>query len=107
DSYKEKAAAVLAGSLPDIFYVSNEIGIADIPGFLVAKGADLSPHLAGDAIKKFPNLAAIPTAAWKYTLGTTPKGIYGVPAQRAAVKWCPFINATRFSDAGIPWPKTT
>lgn len=35
---------------------------------ITAKFADLSPYLAGDAIKKYPNLANIPTGAWQYSV---------------------------------------
>ena len=38
---------------------------------------DLSQYLAGDKVKKYPNLANIPTAAWK--LGCFEGGLYGLP----------------------------
>ena len=40
--------------------------------------ADLTPFLAGDKIKKYPNLAAIPTGAWK--VGAWGDKIYGIPS---------------------------
>jgi putative aldouronate transport system substrate-binding protein len=39
--------------------------------------ADLTPYLAGDKIKKYPNLAAIPTAAWR--TGIWGDKLYGIP----------------------------
>jgi putative aldouronate transport system substrate-binding protein len=39
--------------------------------------ADLTPHLAGDKIKKYPNLAAIPSAAWR--AGAWGDKLYGIP----------------------------
>ncbi|MEU1006563.1 hypothetical protein [Streptomyces tibetensis] len=39
--------------------------------------ADLTPHLSGDKIKKYPNLAAIPTGAWK--VGAWRNKLYGIP----------------------------
>ncbi|WP_133260155.1 Tat pathway signal sequence domain protein [Streptacidiphilus pinicola] len=40
--------------------------------------ADLTPYLSGDNIKKYPNLAAIPTAAWR--VGAWDDKIYGIPS---------------------------
>ncbi|MEV6006957.1 Tat pathway signal sequence domain protein [Streptomyces sp. NPDC051976] len=39
--------------------------------------ADLTPYLAGDKIKKYPNLAALPTAAWE--IGAWENKLYGIP----------------------------
>jgi putative aldouronate transport system substrate-binding protein len=39
--------------------------------------ADLTPYLAGDKIKKYPNLAAIPTGGWR--AGAWGDKIYGIP----------------------------
>ncbi|WP_328222184.1 hypothetical protein [Streptomyces sp. NBC_00310] len=41
--------------------------------------ADLTPYLAGDKIKKYPNLAALPTGAWQ--VGAWGNKIYGIPSQ--------------------------
>jgi putative aldouronate transport system substrate-binding protein len=40
--------------------------------------ADLTPYLAGDKIRKYPNLAAIPTAAWR--TGVWGDKLYGIPS---------------------------
>ncbi|MEU4746493.1 hypothetical protein AB0G02_39390, partial [Actinosynnema sp. NPDC023658] len=40
--------------------------------------ADLTPFLAGDKVKKYPNLAAIPTGAWQ--AGAWGDKIYGIPS---------------------------
>ncbi|MBB5801929.1 putative aldouronate transport system substrate-binding protein [Saccharothrix ecbatanensis] len=40
--------------------------------------ADLTPYLSGDKIKKYPNLAAIPTGAWQS--GAWGDKIYGIPS---------------------------
>ncbi|MER5180958.1 extracellular solute-binding protein [Streptomyces sp. NPDC002896] len=40
--------------------------------------ADLTPYLAGDKIKKYPNLAALPTGAWQG--GVWQDKLYGIPA---------------------------
>ncbi|MFF9808368.1 ABC transporter substrate-binding protein [Streptomyces coeruleorubidus] len=49
--------------------------------------ADLTPYLSGDKIKKYPNLAALPTGAWK--VGAWGNKLYGIPCQ-----------PTRFAIAG-------
>jgi putative aldouronate transport system substrate-binding protein len=40
--------------------------------------ADLTPYLSGDNIKKYPNLAAIPTGGWQ--AGAWGDKIYGIPS---------------------------
>lgn len=53
---------------------------AEPPAFgqaVAAKLADLTPYLAGDKIKQYPNLAAIPSAGWQ--AGIWNNAIYGIP----------------------------
>jgi len=70
-AYSAKLATVMAGNdLPDLlfFYYNLQTAVtavAGVPRFLEAQAADLTPFLAGDAIKDYPGLAAIPTRAWK------------------------------------------
>ncbi|WP_431930767.1 ABC transporter substrate-binding protein [Nonomuraea jabiensis] len=40
--------------------------------------ADLTPYLSGDKIKKYPNLAALPTGAWQ--AGVWGDKLYGIPS---------------------------
>ncbi|KUO16467.1 ABC transporter substrate-binding protein [Streptomyces dysideae] len=49
--------------------------------------ADLTPYLSGDKIKKYPNLAAIPSGAWQ--VGAWGNKLYGIPG-----------GSTRFATAG-------
>jgi putative aldouronate transport system substrate-binding protein len=69
--YIAKLATVMAGGdLPDLlfFYYNLQTAVtavAGVPQFLEAQGADLTPFLAGDAIKDYPSLANIPSRAWK------------------------------------------
>jgi putative aldouronate transport system substrate-binding protein len=69
--YVAKLATVMAGNdMPDLlfFYYNLQTAItavAGVPQFLEASGADLTPFLAGDAIKDYPSLANIPNRAWK------------------------------------------
>src|SRR5689334_12616145 len=60
--YPTRLATVLAGSdLPDYIYDyanANPYGvIPSLPAFASATCSDLTPYLAGDAIKDYPNLA--------------------------------------------------
>lgn len=77
--YNTKLAAIMAGSdLPDIMFFQGGIGgtnatsstvgasgTSNMPAFMQHSLADLTPYLGGDAAKDYPNLAAIPTFAWK------------------------------------------
>lgn len=79
--YDAKFATMVAGdSLPEAFYVGQ------MPArnqFLTAKTADLTEHLAGDAIAEYPGLANIPSESWKECIidGT----IRAIPLQRGLV----------------------
>src|ERR1051326_4328400 len=81
--YRTKLTAVVAGGeLPDTMYIPATPGgqsapFPQFPDFLGQSAADLTPYLSGDAVKEFPNLAAIPTRAWKSV--TYHNKIFGVP----------------------------
>lgn len=69
NTYQDKIGAVLAGSdIPDVMTIPGWNMQGQIRNAISAKFADLTPHLAGDAIKKYPNLANIPTGAWQYSV---------------------------------------
>jgi putative aldouronate transport system substrate-binding protein len=84
--YRAKLTTLMAGSdLPDLINVFRGInGIANLPPFLSAQCADLSPYLAGDASKDYPNLAAIPTFAWRNSGSVIQGHVYMVPVERYA-----------------------
>ncbi|MGP2441878.1 extracellular solute-binding protein [Streptomyces sp. JW3] len=66
NTYDEKLGAVLASSdVPDVVVVPGWNMGGKIPSAIISKFADLGPYLAGDAVKDYPNLAAIPTDAWR------------------------------------------
>ncbi|WP_182904114.1 Tat pathway signal sequence domain protein [Microbispora sp. H10830] len=50
----------------------------NVGGLAGTQLADLTPYLAGDKIKKYPNLAAIPTGAWQ--TGVWGDKLYGIPS---------------------------
>jgi putative aldouronate transport system substrate-binding protein len=64
--YPAKLATIMAGGdLPDLMHIGYDIGSAPgLSAFFKAKCADLTPYLAGDAVKEYPNLASIPTHSW-------------------------------------------
>nr|WP_254409920.1 hypothetical protein [Streptomyces sp. AC495_CC817] len=39
-----------------------------IPNAVITKFMDLGPYLAGDKVKKYPNLAATPSDAWRMSI---------------------------------------
>lgn len=89
-----KTATMIAGdALPDLMSFSQGWNASpNLPQFVEAKCADLTGYLSGDAVKNYPNLAAIPTAAWKHTAY---KGhIYSVPIHRPAVYTVLYYNST-------------
>ncbi|MER5374492.1 extracellular solute-binding protein [Streptomyces sp. NPDC002553] len=69
NTYDQKLGAVLASSdVPDMVVIPGWNMGGKIPSAIIGKFADLGPHLSGDAVKEFPNLAAIPTEAWQRSL---------------------------------------
>ncbi|MFD7713094.1 extracellular solute-binding protein [Streptomyces sp. NPDC059785] len=69
NTYDQKLGAVLASSdVPDVVVVPNWNMTGKIPSAIISKFADLGPYLSGDAVKDYPNLAAIPTDAWQRSI---------------------------------------
>jgi putative aldouronate transport system substrate-binding protein len=65
--WETKLSTVIAsGDLPDLFTI-NVLGrlIPNQVNFLQSVAADLTPYLAGDAVKAYPNLANYPPIAWR------------------------------------------
>jgi len=71
------ATTIAGGDLPDTIYNSPQKYIPNLPSFLQAQCADLSPYIAGDAVKDYPNLANIPSPCWAETIVSG--AVYGVP----------------------------
>lgn len=66
NTYNEKLQAVLASpqNIPDFVTVQSGGMPNRFEEALEANFEDLTPHLAGDAVAKYPNLAALPTEMW-------------------------------------------
>ncbi|MBV9577738.1 MAG: hypothetical protein JO057_04010 [Chloroflexi bacterium] len=85
--YPLRMATMMAGSdIPDIIHIYGAITGPYVPPgtaeFIKAKCQDLTPFLAGDAIKDYPNLAAIPTYAWTNSSCVIDGALYSWPIHR-------------------------
>ncbi|WP_329126052.1 extracellular solute-binding protein [Streptomyces sp. NBC_01465] len=100
DDYPTKFSTMVASdSLPDIFMYPETGGVDNKSGFLAAKCADLTPYLAGDKVKDYPNLAAIPKGAWQgATFGSK---IFGIPITRIGTAGVGFYRHDLFAKAGV------
>lgn len=71
---------------------------------IAAKCQDLTEFLSGDAVKTYPNLAAVPTYAWK-AAGRIGGRIYRIPVERARIGHSLSANLERLKQAGIWVPE--
>ncbi|MFE0102097.1 extracellular solute-binding protein [Streptomyces sp. NPDC059009] len=77
--YEEKFPAIVAGGdLPDLMWIPPNQGLQHIAELLEAKCANITEYVSGDAVKDYPNLAAMTPAHWK-TAVVNGK-IWGVPS---------------------------
>ncbi|MFE6887811.1 hypothetical protein [Streptomyces sp. NPDC057694] len=100
DDYPAKFSTMVAGDqLPDIFMYPETGGVDNLSSFLAAKCVDLGPHLSGDKVKDYPNLAAVPEYAWR---GAVKGGkLYGIPIARNGSGGAGFYRADLFERAGV------
>jgi putative aldouronate transport system substrate-binding protein len=108
--YLAKLATVMAGNdMPDLlfFYYNLQTAItavAGVPQFLEAQGADLTPYLAGDAIKDYPSLANIPTRSWKNSGSVFNNRVIMVPKPLYAEGFVFLKNVTQWNaDIGADY----
>ena len=82
--YSTRLQVVIAGSdLPDLIHIGGgPVGNLISSQFVQAQMADLTPYLAGDAAKDYPNLAAIPGYAYRGSGGVFDNHLYGIPIHR-------------------------
>jgi putative aldouronate transport system substrate-binding protein len=84
--YNTKLNTTIAGGqLPDLLSLGagNGSAVANLPDFLNSQCLDLTPFLSGDAVKDFPNLANLPTYAWRNAVFNNK--LYAVPTVRASI----------------------
>ncbi|GAA3638260.1 extracellular solute-binding protein [Streptomyces chitinivorans] len=104
NTYGEKLGAVLASSgIPDMVVIPSWEMQGKIPSAIGSRFADLGPYLSGDKAKDYPNLAAIPTAAWQMSIfGGELKGL---PIPSGAVDIIiPYYRQDVFEDKGWEVP---
>ncbi|WP_149824175.1 extracellular solute-binding protein [Streptomyces tailanensis] len=107
--YQKKMATVMAGdpdTLPDIINVFSGFVLPREPEFVRRRAEDLTPFLSGDAIADYPNLANIPTHAWR-DMGRIGGLIYGIPLERPLPGSTLWLNQGMFTDAGMKEGWTT
>jgi putative aldouronate transport system substrate-binding protein len=101
--FNAKWATVQAGNdLPDLMCTITRPDVPIIPAFLNSKCQDLTPYLAGDAIKDYPNLAALPTRSWKSTLING--RIFGVPIPLKPYFWWFWGHQEVVDQVGMKYP---
>lgn len=100
DDYSTKFSTMVASdSLPDLFMYPESGGVDNKAAFLQATCADLTPYLAGDKVKDYPNLAAIPKAAWQSAIFGGK--LYGIPIARTGTGGAGFYRHDLFARAGV------
>lgn len=85
--YQLRMATLMAGNdLPDIVHLFAGLTGAFVPPgtaeWIKSKCQDLTQFLAGDAIKDYPNLAAIPTYAWSNSACVIDGALFSWPIHR-------------------------
>jgi putative aldouronate transport system substrate-binding protein len=107
---------LLTTSLPPLFAGNKLPDWIDVPTWapppdfgqaVPAKFADLTPYLAGDKIKQYPNLAAISSGGWQQ--GIWNGRIYGIPTvvQGFSVGVYLFYRADVLDKLGVGTPNVT
>ncbi|MDD9375808.1 extracellular solute-binding protein [Streptomyces sp. ZAF1911] len=100
--YSKKLTTLMAsGEMPDIMQL---VATPNEAQFVPAKCQDLSEYLSGDAVKKYPYLANIPTYSWKAS-GRYAGRIYGIPLERGVAGHGLIVNQAKFKEAGILAPE--
>ncbi|GAB2920124.1 extracellular solute-binding protein [Streptomyces mayteni] len=107
NTYGERLGAVLAGSdIPDLVCIPSWELTGQIPQAVSSRFADLGPFLSGDAVLDYPNLAAIPTAAWQPSVFGG--ALRGLPMPAAPIGGvAPFYRQDIFEANGWEVPTNT
>ena len=104
--YPLRMATMMAGNdIPDIIHLFAGITGAFVPPgtaeFIKAQCQDLTQYLAGDAVKDYPNLAAIPTYAWSNSACVIGGALYSWPIHRYLPGLSYFFKNTDMYNAKI------
>ncbi|MEU5647250.1 extracellular solute-binding protein [Streptomyces milbemycinicus] len=106
NTYGAKLGAVLASSsIPDVVVMPGWLLTGKISNAVTAKFMDLSPYLAGDKVKKYANLAAIPSDSWR--MGIFGGALRGIPMPYATANFImPYYRKDIFDKKGYTVPKS-
>ena len=107
--YPPKLNTTIAGNdLPDLVYIyqGGPNPVASHLQFLQAKCTDLTPYLAGDAVKDYPNLANFPTYNWQGTGTVYGQTIWGVPIPRSVLASSMFVHQELLDGIGAEPPRS-
>lgn len=108
NTFAAKLSAVLgARDVPDLLSAPTW-EIAKIPRFSQAVTAlftDLTEYLSGDAVRAYPNLATLPTAAWQHSVWNARLAAVPYPTD-GPFPWALFYRKDLCDRAGIEAPKT-
>lgn len=105
DDYSTKLNTTIAsGNLPDVMLYTGyanptQAAPTDVATFLASECADLTPYLAGDKVKAYPNLAAIPAIAWEQCVFAGK--LYMVPIPRNVTTGSGMYRKDLFAQVGI------
>lgn len=102
-SYGQKVQTLMAsGDLPDITWVERSIAPGIIKPLLQGAFTDLTDILSGSGIEAYPNLARIPTYAWRNS--TVNGKILGVPGALPLVNQVTMYRKDWATELGHPEP---
>ncbi|OCI31617.1 type 2 periplasmic-binding domain-containing protein [Oerskovia enterophila] len=101
NTYGDKLAAVLASAkdVPDWVSIPSWNVPPRFGQAVDALFEDLTPFLAGDAVKKYPNLANISTDTWKFCVFNDK--LYALPFPGEIITDATFYRADVFDELGI------
>jgi putative aldouronate transport system substrate-binding protein len=101
--YPSKFQVTIAGGdLPDLA-VLYPVAMPGLGPLLDAKFQDLTPFLAGDAIKAYPGLANQPSYTWEACVYNGK--IHSIPIQRLALETGDVVRADLLDDQSLAQPK--
>ncbi|CAI9405590.1 extracellular solute-binding protein [Aestuariimicrobium sp. T2.26MG-19.2B] len=107
NTYGDKMATVMASKkdLPDWLCLTTWNLPARFSDTAADLFEDLSPYIAGDKVKDYPNLASVPTDSWRYCVynGT----LVGIPMPDAGIPNPLFYRADLFKKYGVTQLPTT
>lgn len=103
--YPAKFGSVMAGNdIPDLVQIPVWMNLPRLPELFANRFADLSDHLSGANVRKYPNLAGIPTYSW---VNSRIKGrIHGVPLPRPLFGSPMLMRADLLEQLGAGQPTT-